>query len=169
MDYNYWKKTKKMKAFKSVDEFVDFEKDLINEYGSSDIPKPAAHSKPIAKKGISLGIQFDSFSEFVFYTYMTKIKFATVERNIREHFLYYIDENNKQRRYYPDFIVNGVYAEVKGRFTLKDSLKKEQHPEVKWYFSSDIENMQKILNNKFGTSWKANFVETSNSKNKLTN
>lgn len=165
MNFEYWKKTKEMKPFQSIEEFTQFEKDLIAGYGYSGIPKPAAMGRPIAKKGTASGTQYDSFAEFTFHTYMTKIEHASVERNYKEHFLYYYDEENKQRKYYPDFIVNGTYAEVKGRYSAKDARKKEQHPEVAWYFQEDIDKMAEILDEKLGRQWRNEFIQTNITKN----
>lgn len=165
MNYEFWKKTKQMKPFESVEDFEQFEHDLVSEMGSSGIARMASMRRPAVKKGTALGVSYDSFAEFVFYTYMTRVNLASVERNYREHVLLYYDENNKQHKYYPDFVVDGELAEVKGRFGKKDMLKKEQHPEVKWYFQPDIDEMAAKLDQTFGRSWRDDFVQTNITQN----
>lgn len=160
MNFEYWRKTKQIKPFTSIEELEAFESDLVKEMGDSGVQKPAAMRRPIAKKGMAFGIKYDSFSEFVFYTYMTRVKHALVERNYKEHCLLYFDSYGKQRKYYPDFVVDGALYEVKGQFREKDKLKKEQHPEVSWLFQDDIDRMAAELDEKLGRQWRSEFVQT---------
>lgn len=162
MTFDYWKKTGQMKPFMSVEEFDKFAEDIV-----TDLVRPirtnASKGRAIARKGFGEGAKYDSFAEYTFYMYMTKIEMATVERNEKREFLYYFDQQNKQRKYYPDFIVNGTFAEVKGILREKDQLKKQQHPEVKWYFSEDIKEMTKELDEKV-PKWRDGFTQTNITK-----
>ena len=72
------------------------------------------------------------------------------ERN--HNFLRYTFEN-KEYKYYPDFIINGVLYEIKGYENDKAKAKHEQHPEVTYL---DKQKMQKYLNyviNKYGNDF----------------
>ena len=164
MNYDFWKKTMQVKPFKSVEEFERFTDDLVANKGSRGIVQSYGASRPTAKKGLAEGTKFDSFAEYCFYEYKTRIEGAYVERNLKSTFLLYTDTDGKQRKFYPDFTVNGKYAEVKGMFRQSDACKKDQHPEVEWYFSSDIKEMAKELDDKF-PGWREKFVQTNVTKN----
>lgn len=160
MDLKYWKKTNEMRPFNSVEEFEFFEKELIQN-AVPLIKKPASGKKSNVKRGIAYdGKKYDSFSEYCFMVYMEKIKFTIVSRNNKEKFLFYADEQGKQRKYYPDFYDGAKYYEVKGRYTQKDMLKRQSHPEVEWYFQEDINKMKKELDQQFGKKWRDGFIQT---------
>lgn len=157
--FDYYKKTGQMQVVKSVEDYEKFEKEFT-KLPKMHIKANAAMHRTNIKKGLSeFGEKLDSFAEYTFSTYMRKVKNATVERNIKEVCLTYIDENNKTRKYYPDFIVNGTLCEVKGRYTAKDRCKHDQHPEVTWYFQEDINTMRAELNQKF-PGWRDGFTQT---------
>ena len=156
MNYQFWKKTGCIKPFQSVEEFEKFQEDAMNDKWTGVKPN-SPFNKAIAKKGFAYGVSYDSFAEFTFMTYEEKICHASVERNMKLKFLNYIDENGKGRKWYPDFIVNGIFYEVKGVVRPKDQQKKNQHPEVEWVFSEDCKQMAKELDDKC-PGWRDEFV-----------
>lgn len=157
INFDFWKKTHQIKPFQSIEEWEEFEKDCCKLPSLEPfINSPLKKSK--IKRGIAAGDKFDSFSEYVFKTYFTKIKGYVVERN-QSIKLPYTDTTGKLRKYIPDFIVNGIFMEVKGRITPLDQLKQAAHPEVIWIFQSEIEQMKKDLNNQF-PGWEADFIQT---------
>ena len=90
---------------------------------------------------------------------MERVKGFFVQRNQRDIFLPYTDETGKSRKYYPDFIVNGAFYEVKGRLRPKDELKMRQHPEVTFVFQDEINEMAKILDKDY-SGWRGDFIQT---------
>lgn len=159
MTYEYWKSAVTMKPFENVEQFDKFSEDLcklpsINTFANTSLKKSKI------KKGVnSRSEKFDSFAEYTFAQYMRLIKGFAVERNHQTQFLTYIDEKGKQRKFYPDFIVNGLYCEIKGRYSEKDICKKDQHPEVEWYFQPQINEMAAELDKNF-KNWKDDFFRT---------
>lgn len=111
---------------------------------------------PQGKKGFADGERFDSRWEFAFYKYQ-KEHGAVVTRNHTDNFPY-TDENGKLRKFYPDFIVNGMYYEVKGWMRPSDHCKMDQNPNVNFVFGDDIKPMIKWLN-KFHPKWKDEYQE----------
>ena len=159
MTFDYWKSAVQMRPFESVEQFDKFQEDLL-KLPSIPLPNMASMKKQKIKKGTnSRSEKFDSFAEYTFAQYMRLIKGYTVERNNQTLFLPYIDEGGKQRKFYPDFIVNGLFCEVKGRYSDKDKCKREQHPEVVWYFQPEINSMEAELNEKH-KGWKSDFFQT---------
>ncbi|MBR6610841.1 MAG: hypothetical protein IKK93_01190 [Campylobacter sp.] len=158
MNYNFWKKTGQIKPFNSVEEFKKYCQDIIKDPIASIKANTPLHKSKI-KKGVSKGNKFDSFAEFTFCTYMEKIKHYFVERNHKSVFLLYTDEAGKTRKYYPDFIVNGTFYEVKGRLRPKDELKMRQHPEVVFVFQDEINEMAKELDKDYH-GWREDFIQT---------
>ena len=157
--FDYWVKTGILKTAKTVEEFEEFIDDITSKSVSIIKPNSAFHKSNIKKVYELNGNNYDSFAEYTFYKYKTLVEHATVERNEKRDFLYYYDENNKQLKSYPDLNVNGVWCEVKGRYTEKDRCKKEQHPEVEWYFQEDINRFRQYLNQNF-PDWKKDFNQT---------
>ena len=92
--------------------------DLVN------IRVPGLLNSKQSTQGSYNGIQFDSYWEFAFYLYHSKIRGAYVTRNTTESFDY-VDENHKMCKFYPDFTVDGQYYEIKGIYRTKDLLKKQ--------------------------------------------
>ena len=160
MTFEQWKQTGIIKPFSSVEEWEQYEKDcLLLPSLQSFVNSPLRKSK--IKRGLTnRGEKMDSFFEFTFISYMRLVKGYIVERNNKTSFLIYTDTDGKQKKFYPDFTVNGNLAEVKGRFTEKDQCKKDQHPEVNWYFSKDIKSMREELNQLY-PDWKSDFIQTS--------
>lgn len=157
MTYEYWKKTSTIKPFISVEEFEEYEKDLLKLPNLSSFVNTPLHKSKIKKGMTGRGESVDSFWEYIFITYMRQIKGYVVERN-HKSFLNYITPDGKQAKFYPDFCCNGIWSEIKGRFTDKDKAKKEQHPEVQWYFSEDIKLMKEELNKKI-SNWDSDFLQ----------
>ena len=158
MNFDFWKQTGQIKPFNSVEEYDDYIKDCL-ELPSlhTFINSPLKKSK--VKKGLTnRGEKMDSFFEYTFISYMRLVKGYIVERNTKTSFLIYTDTDGKQKKFYPDFIVNGQFAEVKGRFSDKDRCKRDQHPSVSWYFSDDIKQMRAELDKLF-PDWKEDFVQ----------
>jgi hypothetical protein len=159
MNYTFWKQTGLIKPFASVEEFEEYTKDLC-KLPKVDPKRNTPLNRSKVRKGINARSEsFDSFSEFIFVTYMRTIKQAIVERNHKSHFLLYQDPKGKTCKFFPDFMVGGLFYEIKGRVTEKDACKMSQHPEVQWYFQSDIEMMKKELDS-HSTNWRDDFIQT---------
>ena len=159
MTYEFWKKTGQIRPFSSVEEFEQFEKDLCKLPSLESFVNTPLHKSKI-KKGVNLlSEKFDSFAEYTFVTYMRLVKLYIVERNKKMAFLTYVDLSGKVCKFYPDFIVNGVFYEVKGRLTEKDMCKLQQCPEVIWQFQSDINQMAAELNSLY-PHWATEFIQT---------
>lgn len=138
-------KTHKLHPF-YVDEMEDYI-DNIDHLVNLDCVVNAA-MKPHGqqgKKGFADGERFDSQWEFAFYTYQKECVGAVVTRNHSDNFPY-TDENGKLRKFYPDFIVNGNYYEVKGWLRPSDQCKMDQNPQVTFVFGDDIKPMIQWLN-----------------------
>lgn len=71
----------------------------------------------------------------------------------------YTDSTGKLRNYIPDFVINSIFYEVKGRITPLDQLKQAAHSEVIWVFQPEIEQMKKELNIQF-PGWAEDFIQT---------
>jgi hypothetical protein len=157
MTFSFWKQTGSIKPFESIEEWEQFEQDCC-KLPSLDpfINSPLKKSK--VKKGIANGEKYDSFAEYTLKTYFTKVKGWVVERNYLLK-LPYVDSTGKTRNYIPDFVVNGVFYECKGRFTALDELKKAAHSEVIWIFQEEINRMKAKLDELF-PSWKDDFFQT---------
>jgi hypothetical protein len=154
----YWKRTGSLKPFKEVADFETWAKELI-EFPNVELKRNTPTKRATAKKGMALGVKYDSFAEYTFMRYQELIKHSVVERNQLKKFLTYIDDDCKQRKWYPDFIVNGVFYEVKGIMRPKDVCKKAQHPEVEWIFMEDTKKEAKELDEAF-PDWRSEFVQT---------
>lgn len=88
------------------------------------------------------GEYFDSEFEATFYAYMKYVERRAVVRN-HEGYVYYRSLDNKTHKYFYDFIVNGQLCECKGKLGAKDTLKLNQHPEIKLYMQKDCGYMYK--------------------------
>ena len=159
MNYEFWKRTGQIKPFNSIEEFEKYEEDLCKLPSlQSFVNSPVRRSK--IRKGVNIQSEkFDSFAEYVFVTYMRQVKFYVVERNMKTFFLTYINPNGKVCKFYPDFLVNGRYCEVKGRMNEKDDAKLTQCTEVGWYFQSDINMMMTEMDGLL-PGWRAEFIQT---------
>lgn len=159
MTWDFFKKTGQIKPFNSIEEFEKFTEDMI-KLPSLETFANTSFRKSKIKKGVDIrSIQYDSFAEFTFVQYYRLIEHITVERNYKTQFLTYIDPDGKIRKFYPDFILGGQFAEVKGRISAKDQCKFDQCTNVKWFFQSDINEMASILD-KSGIDWRSDFIQT---------
>jgi len=159
MNYEFWKKTGQIKPFKTVEEMEKYEEDLCKLPSLSSFANTALTKSKI-KKGVNiLSEKFDSFTEYAFVTYMRSVMHYVVERNMKQQFLNYVDQNGKLCKFYPDFVVNGVLSEVKGRLNAKDQCKLDQHPQVQWYFQDDVNKMMGEMD-KLIPHWRADFIQT---------
>lgn len=101
------------------------------------------------KSGLYHGIHCDSSWELAFVIYCEDHNIK-IKRN--KKYLTYIFEN-KEYKYYPDFIINEQLYEIKGYENDKAKAKHEQHPEVIYL---DKQKMQKYLDyviNKYGNDF----------------
>ena len=110
-----------------------------------------ASAKPIGPQGIKgeyEAIKFDSKWEYYFYRWCKDIKGYNVDRN-KKSYIPYTDESSKLRKFYPDFIVNGQFYEVKGIWRPSDIAKRDQCPTVTFLDGSDLKPLIKELKSKF--------------------
>lgn len=96
-------------------------------------------------KGFAEGDKYDSYWEYAFALYNRECLGQVVTRNRIEK-LHYIDDNGKNRSFYPDFIVAGKYYEVKGFLRPLDKCKMDQCWEVTFVFGDEIKPMIRWLN-----------------------
>lgn len=143
-DIHTIQKTHKLHPF-YVDEMEEYI-DKIDHLTDLDVTVNAA-MKPHGQQGIkgfADGERFDSYAEFAFYLF-NKDNGSVVVRNHTDNFPY-TDENGKLRKFYPDFIVNGLYYEIKGFLRPTDQCKMDQNPQVTFVFGDDIKPMIQWLN-----------------------
>lgn len=149
-------KTHKLHPFyvDEMEEYIDKIDKLIN----LDVVVDAAMRPhgPQGQKGFADGEKFDSKWEYAFYRFQ-KENGAVVIRNHTDNFPY-TDENGKLRKFYPDFIVNGNYYEVKGWLRPSDHCKMDQNQNVTFVFGDQIKQMIQWLN-KHCPNWKKDFLE----------
>lgn len=74
-----------------------------------------------------------------------------IKRN-KKRFSYIYE--NKQYNYYPDFIVNNEYIEIKGFMNKKDKEKLKQNPFVKVLFEEDIKYCFDYVYKKYNIKYK---------------
>ena len=158
--FDYWKKTLKIKPFKTIEDWNAFEKDCCKLPSvDAEVKAPAAMKKSKIHKGFDeYGNKFDSEYEFVAAQYFRKCKGLVVERNKTEWLAYYTDDG-KLHRWLWDFRIGGILYEIKGRLTHNDTLKMKAHPDVKWIFGEEIKMMRKELDEKH-PGWLKNFTRT---------
>ncbi len=93
--------------------------------------------KPKNKKSVTKsGVSFDSNIERIFYFYQKYIAHANIERN-KSKYLIYTNSVGIATRFYPDFIVNGNFYELKGIVSRDDQCKRQQHPSVIWIVQTE--------------------------------
>ena len=113
---------------------------------------PNNSPRPQYKFGNYQGIPCDSSWELAFLVYHIDNNIK-IER-CKEKFTYTID--NVQHYYYPDFIVNNVIYEIKGRILEADLSKFEQFPKnrtLKILFQKDIKFYLSYCKNKYGKNF----------------
>lgn len=136
-------------------EFIDSQKELNYE----EIKQAASMKKSPIYKGILRGIKFDSKWEAAVYLYYHDVKAIPIERN-QSIKVSYLSADGKIRNFYPDFIINGKLVEVKGYFRENDYLKMEQHPEIEFLTSVEINPIIEELN-KIMPNWKNDYFPRS--------
>ena len=103
-----------------------------------------------SKSGYYKGFYCNSTWELCFYIFQIDNKIS-IERN--KDFFIYKDEKNKLRKYYPDFIVDNKYIEIKGpqdklwEFKLRDFPKDKQ---IVVFYEKDINFYIKYVKDKYG-------------------
>ena len=107
------------------------------------------------KSGKYDNIYFDSSWELAFYVYH-KDHDMYIERckEIRT----YIFEN-KQFKYYPDFITDNGIIEIKGYITKRTEAKREQNKDIIVLYHNDIEPYLKYMIEKYGNNFWEVFYE----------
>ena len=102
------------------------------------------------KYGTYDGVYFDSSWELAVYLYYKDIG-STIVRNT-SYFEYTF--NDKTCRFYPDFIIDGKYCEVKGVYREEDYEKIKQFPQELIVINSDnIRPYVKYAENKYGVNF----------------
>lgn len=118
------------------------------------------------------GIKFDSAAELIYYIYC-KDHNINIIRNT-SYLIYY--SNNKIHRYFPDFIIDGIYYEIKENHMITEDLSTFLDPHihktnqqlidkmccvkennVKIILSKDLKEETKYINNKYGKNYIASF------------
>jgi hypothetical protein len=89
------------------------------------------------KKGWYKGFFCDSSWELAFVLYCLDHKIK-IERNTTK--LDYTF-NGKKRKYIPDFVVDGIFVEIKGYKTEQWNAKHEANPDVKVYYENDLQQI----------------------------
>ena len=116
----------------------------------------AAIHKSQGEKGTLDGERFDSKWECLVWIYYKKIQCVPCERNHVDS-VAYTDSNGQLRKFYPDFKVNGQFVEVKGIYRPDDMCKMEQHPEIQFIDSSNIEPIKKEVEKRF-PNWQRDYM-----------
>lgn len=122
------------------EEFDEYVKEVCDQ-PNLDRPTYVPLNPAVVKKGQYQGLKFDSKWEAAFYIYYHDIECQGITRNTTE-WIYYFSESGKEKKWYPDFILEGRFVEVKGQFRPDDYQKRAQHPEIDFY---DSERMKPIL------------------------
>lgn len=111
------KYTADMQEYKTFERMID--RDL---YLGIQQPNAAGLRGPQGHRNMWDGCQFDSIWEYAFYRYHKELAGNNITRNVTE-WIPYFDENGKSRRFYYDFLLNGIPHEVKGIFRPTDIAK----------------------------------------------
>ena len=111
---------------------------------------------PQGQKGTYDGYKFDSIWEYAYYRWSKEIKGNLIERNRFEYLEY--DFDGQTKKFYPDFIENAQFVEIKGIWRAQDLEKKAQHPEVTFLDGTDIKPIIIELNNKL-PNWRNEYNE----------
>lgn len=104
------------------------------------------------------GVHFDSIWEFAFYKYHKEVCNHIITRN-SDYYFEYTNDTGQKKKFYPDFIVNGGYYEVKGIYRPADICKKNATLGlVTFVDGNDIKPLMAELT-KFNPEWRADFVK----------
>lgn len=104
------------------------------------------------KRGIYNGTYCNNSWELAFLVY--NIEHGVQISRCNEHFMYIY--NAKEHMYFPDFVVNGVYIEIKNYWTPQVQAKKDYFPLDKQYkilYYNDIKHCIKYCEKKYGKEY----------------
>ena len=151
---------KKVHKFPLLLDIVDFEEELDDvsrlDEALLEIKNNVSIHGPQGTKCTYGGESFDSKWELCFYRYHKEIQMDAIERN-HKIFLPYTDETGKLRKFYPDFVVNGIYYEIKGIWRPSDITKQNCCPQVKFMDSTDMKPIIKEMNKKI-PNWASDYI-----------
>lgn len=101
------------------------------------------------KRGYYKGIHCDSSWELAFLIYCLDHNI-----DIKRNYDYLIYEfEGKEFKFYPDFIVNGKYIEIKGFYTAKNKAKREQIQNVEFIDKTGIQKYLQYAVSKYGNAF----------------
>lgn len=109
--------------------------------------RPNAYKK--YKSGLYHGIHCDSSWELAFIIYCEEHDINV----IRNHKYLTYTYNDKEYKYYPDFIINEQLYEIKGYENSKAKAKHEQHPEVIYLNKQKMQKYLDYVINKYGSDY----------------
>jgi len=140
----------KKEFYKSV---TNKRENTINSYNGGREKYYSDRQKNINKfrKYLYDNIRFDSSWELIYYVY-SKDNGIDIRRCEDEHFEYYY--NNKKYLYYPDFIVNGEFVDIKGDHylngdgSLRKVYKNQDLNKLKCKYRCMIDNNVRLLSSK---------------------
>lgn len=127
------------------------------------------------KKYIYKNESFDSSWELAFY--IKNIDDGVdIKRNHSAYFKFF-DKKGKVHYYFPDFIINGAFVEIKGDYLTKNPYNGENFwvykeaiikaNNIKLYFQKDIKPYIDYVRNKYGKNFLKQFKKDKNSKRKI--
>lgn len=108
------------------------------------------------KSGKYDGIYFDSSWELAFYVYCKEHNIDIKRCNVVRNYIY----NDKEYKYYPDFIVNDKIIEIKGYITERTKCKIEYNPDVKVLYEADIKSCLDYCKEKYGEKFWESFYKS---------
>lgn len=108
------------------------------------------HSVKNYKSGWYKGIHCDSSWELVFLIYHFDHNISISRcKEVRK----YIDVNGIERKFYPDFVVNGQIIEIKGKQDINYINKQNYNKDVTFLFKSDMQFYINYVVNKYGSDY----------------
>lgn len=143
---------------KYTDERVAKNGQKIKKFYEEHPEKITGGNKPGIRKsrykyGTYHGFYCDSSWELAFVIYCLD-KNLPIERN--DNFFIYTDKLGKQQKFYPDFIINNIYYEIKGGYDQNTAEKVRDFPKNKSLVLINKAGIQKYLNyavKKFGKTF----------------
>lgn len=106
--------------------------------------RPNAYKK--YKSGLYHGIHCDSSWELAFVIYCEDHNIDIIRNNKWLTYIY----QNKEYKYYPDFIINNQLYEIKGYENERAKIKHEQHPEVIYLDKTKMKTYIDYVINNYG-------------------
>lgn len=101
------------------------------------------------KRGRYKGIWFDSSWELAFLYYYIDNNIEIQRNSAKLKYLF----KEKEYNFYPDFIINNEFYEVKGFWTDRNIAKKEQYPNIHWITRNEIKFYLDYVESKVGNDW----------------